>query len=300
MATTHEEALATIEARFGSHPGHRALHAKGVICDATFIATPEAARLTRALHMSGKPIPATARISNGSGDPTVPDYAPDVRGLAVAFHLPDGTRTDLLSQTLPRFPFRDQEGFFAAMRVSKPSPTTLLRMPWFLIRHPSVIPTLRASNSALASLAGFAERRFYPFHAFRWVDAEGGERYVRYTWLPTVDASEIDRAEAKRRGRDFLFEDLRRALDQGPVRWQLEVQIAAPGDDPDDPSAVWPDNRERVVVGELEVSAIDADADDGIVFDPMRLVDGIEPSDDPVLRYRPPAYDLSHRRRTGG
>lgn len=299
MATTHEQALKTIEGRFGSHPRHRALHAKGVICKAAFTATPEAARLTRALHMSGDAIPVTARISNGSGDPAIPDYAPDVRGLAVAFHLPDGTRTDLLSQTLARFPFRDQEGFFAAMRVSKPSLATLLRLPGFLIRHPSVIPTLRESNSTLASLAGFAARRYYPFHAFKWVDAGGGERYVRYTWLPTVTEPEIDRDEAKRRGADFLFDDLRRTLDQGPIRMRLEVQIAAPGDDPDDPSAVWPGDRERVVVGELEVTAIDSDADDSIVFDPMRLVDGIEPSGDPVLNYRPPAYDLSHRRRTG-
>ena len=32
----------------------------------------------------------------------------------------------------------------------------------------------------------------------------------------------------------------------------------------------------------------------------MRLVDGIEPSNDPVLRYRPAVYTLSHERRTGG
>ena len=99
--TTPEEGLAAITARFGAHARHRALHAKGVICTATFTATPRAAELTRAGHMSGEPIRTTARLSNGGGDPTEPDYAPDVRGLAVAFHLPDGTRTDILSQTLP-------------------------------------------------------------------------------------------------------------------------------------------------------------------------------------------------------
>ena len=75
-----------------------------MICEATFTATPEAATLTRAGHMTGEPIPTTARISNGGGDPTVPDYVPDVRGLATAFHLPDGTRTDILAQTLPVLP----------------------------------------------------------------------------------------------------------------------------------------------------------------------------------------------------
>ena len=58
--------------------------------------------------MTGEPIPTTARLSNGGGDPTEPDYAPDVRGLATAFHLPDGTRTDILAQTLPHYPFPDE------------------------------------------------------------------------------------------------------------------------------------------------------------------------------------------------
>ena len=80
----------------------------------------------------------------------------------------------------------------------------------------------------------------------------------------------------------------------------LEVQIAGEGDNPHDPSDEWPDDRERVLVGTLEVTAVDDDADDSIIFDPMRLTDGIEPSDDPVLHFRPPVYGLSYARRTGG
>jgi catalase len=34
------------------------------------------------------------------------------------------------------------------------------------------------------------------------------------------------------------------------------------------------------------------------VFDPTRVVDGIELSDDPILRYRPDAYTESVSRRT--
>ena len=79
---------------------------------------------------------------------------------------------------------------------------------------------------------------------------------------------------------------------------ELEVQIASDGDDPHDPSSVWPESRERARLGTLEVTAIDDEADDGIVFDPMRLVDGVEASDDPALRFRPPVYTLSHERRT--
>lgn len=296
--TTPEEGLAAIGSRFGVHARHRALHAKGVICTATFTASPEAKALTRAGHMTGTPIPTTARLSNGGGDPTVPDYAPDVRGLAVAFHLADGTRTDILSQTLPHYAFPDERGFLDSLAISKPSPSTLLRLPGFAIRHPKAIAELPKVNKILRSCASFAARRYYPFHAFKWVDAEGGERFVRYTWLPTVDEPEIPKAEAKRRGPDYLFDDLAERLGREPLRMQLEVQIAGEGDDVDDPSSIWPTERERVTVGTLEISAIDRDADDSIVMDPVRLVDGIEVSGDPVLLYRPPVYDLSHRRRT--
>jgi catalase len=298
VATTHKDALGKINDRFGVHARHRALHAKGVICKGTFTASLQASTLTRAGHMTGEPIPTTVRISNGGGDPTVPDYEPDVRGLATAFHLPDGTRTDILAQTLRRFPFRDQEGFLDVLAISKPSVSALLKFPGFLVRNPKVIRTLPESNRLLNSRATFPARRYYPFHAFKWMAADGSERYVRYTWLPTIDEPDISKSEAKRRGPNYLFDDLEQRLDREPVRWDLEVQIAGEGDDPDDPSSVWPDERERVIVGTLEVTAIDREADDNIVMDPVRVVDGIEPSGDPALLYRPPVYDLSHTRRT--
>ena len=109
---------------------------------------------------------------------------------------------------------------------------------------------------------------------------------------------ELARGEAKARGRDYLSAELVKRLEAGPVRFELEVQIADPGDDPNDPSEVWPEERERVVVGTLEVTAPTDEGDD-FVFDPTRLTDGIEPSDDPVLAFRPRAYAISHDRRTG-
>ena len=36
-----------------------------------------------------------------------------------------------------------------------------------------------------------------------------------------------------------------------------------------------------------------------LVFDPVRVVDGIELSDDPILRFRPDAYAESVQRRSG-
>jgi catalase len=302
MPTSPEDALRVIDDRFGAHPGHRALHAKGVLCRGTFAPTEEAAKLTRAAHMQAT-VPTTVRFSNGGGDPKVPDYAPDVRGLALTFHLPDGSRTDILSQTIPYFVFHDQEGFFDLMRADsvragKFSPAALARIPLLAIRNPRLVRTLPQNIKAMTSLpASFASRPYFPFHAFKWIDADGGARWVRYTWRPTIDEPDISRSDAKSRGADYLFDELRERLAREPVRMQLEVQIAGEGDDPHDPSSIWPDERESALVGTLEVTEIDPEADDGVVFDPMRLTDGIEPSDDPVLRYRPSVYTLSHERR---
>src|ERR1700750_2812722 len=93
------QAIDEINDIFGKHPGYRALHAKGAFYAGTFTATPAATALCRAGHLSGDAVPVRVRWSNGGGNPRTPDKAPDVRGMAVSFRLPDGTATDLLGQT---------------------------------------------------------------------------------------------------------------------------------------------------------------------------------------------------------
>jgi catalase len=295
--TSPEQAIAAIDERFGEHPRHRALHAKGSLYAGSFSATPEAARLTRAAHMRGEPVPTTVRFSNGSGDPRSADYRPDVRGLAVAFHLADGSRTDISAQTVPRFSFRDVDPFIELIRIGEPGLRSAPRLALFLARHPRAITALREVAPTLRPPASYAAPSYHALHAFLWRDAEGGARYVRYTWRPTVELPPLSGEEARARGADYLREELAQRLAGGPVRFELEVQIAAPGDDPDDPSAAWGEDRERVVVGVLEVREPTEEGDE-LVFDPTRVVDGIELSDDPVLRFRPRAYALSHERRT--
>src|SRR6266542_2789796 len=68
-----QDLVAAFDALFGDNPEFRAAHAKGVCCEATFTATPDAAGLTRAPHMQGSPVRTTVRFSNGSGDPTAHD-----------------------------------------------------------------------------------------------------------------------------------------------------------------------------------------------------------------------------------
>jgi catalase len=295
-----QQALDVINKRFGRHPGFRALHAKGTLTKGTFTATPEAARLTRAQHMQGDAIPVTVRLSNGSGDPNLPDYGPEVRGMAVKFYLPDGSRTDISAQTVPRFPVRTPDAFMNLLRASAPGAGRVVRLPLFLATHPEALPALRANAAALKPPASYAAVRYYAVHAFKWIDADGGERYVRYRWLPEAEEPPLTQEEAKSRGKDYLQDDIRERLDRGPVRFTLELQLAGPGDKVDDPTAVWPDERRTVAAGSLELTELETGRETGgdvLVFDPVRVVDGIELSHDPILQYRSPAYSVSVERR---
>jgi catalase len=301
MTITPEQAIDAANEVFGRHPGHRALHAKGTLLSGTFTATPEGMRLTRAAHMQGEAVKVTARVSNGGGDPEAPDYAPDVRGLAIKFYLPDGSRTDIVAQSAPRFPARTPEAFVELMRASAPSPSMPLKFARFLARNPVAIGGLPANTRALLPPASYGTIRYYAVHAYRWVDADGASRYVRYTLVPHVTEPALAPWQARRRGRDYLQHDIRDRLARGPVRFKLELQLAEPGDPTDDPTATWPKPRATVIAGTLELTGLDTERETGgdvLVFDPVRVTDGIELSDDPILRFREHAYSSSVARRT--
>jgi catalase len=285
---------------FGRHPGYRALHAKGTLCRGTFTAAPAGAAMTRAAHLRGEPVPATIRFSNGGGDPQAPDYAPDVRGLAVKLYLPDGSRTDIVAQTAPRFPSRRPEGFVELMHASHPGLAMPFKFARFLARNPAAIRGLPANAAALRPPVSYAAVPYYAIHAFRWIDGDGGAHYVRYTWVPQAPARSLSPLAAKRLGRDYLQHELRERLARGPAQFTLELQIAADGDPVDDPTAQWPDQRPRVIAGTLEVSGLETERETGgdvLIFDPTRVTDGIELSADPILQFRSGAYSASVERR---
>jgi catalase len=149
----------------------------------------------------------------------------------------------------------------------------------------------------------YATCRYYAVHAYRFVDAGGSSRFVRYTLLPQAGDHRLGPREARRRGREYLQEEIRARLAAEPVRFTIEAQVAAAGDAVDDPASVWPKDRQRVNLGTLELTALDTERETGgdiLVFDPGRVVDGIELSDDPVLHFRPSAYSDSVARRTEG
>jgi catalase len=302
-----EQAVEAVGNIFGRHAGRRAVHAKGTLCTGTFTATPEAARLTRAVHMQGDPVEVTVRFSNASGDPDEPDSVPDGRGMATKFYLPGGSRTDILAVTSKRFFARTPEEFIEFNRaVSKPPGgrprPNPVKMLWYLARHPKAAPAVAAIRE-LKSIPSYARQRYNSLHAFRWLDGAGIARHVRYSWLPEDGEATLSTEEAKSRPDDYLQRDLGERFASGKqIRFTLELQIAAEGDPVDDPRLPWPDDRERVVAGRLELTGLDTRREqdgDVLVFDPTRVTDGIELTADPILNFRPKAYSVSVERRSG-
>jgi len=136
---TPDQAIDAIRQAGGAQPGYRALHAKGKLYRGTFTASPEAGQLSRAAHLTGSTVPALIRFSSGSGNPKQPDNAPGVRGMAVKFTLPDGSTTDVSTQTAKLFPGQHTRRLHLAAGRDAP-PASPLRFV-----SPATSPPTRAS-----------------------------------------------------------------------------------------------------------------------------------------------------------
>ena len=290
---------------YGAHEGHRAAHAKGTLCAGVFTATPAASKLTRAPHLQGEPIRTHVRFSNAAGDPTKRDGTNDARGMAVKFYLPDGGTADISATTASVFVARIPEDVLelntARTPVAETGKPDLDKVGTYLGSHPEALPAVEEAMLSQAPVS-FLRRRYFALHAFKFISADGVEGWVRYRWEPDEGEASLTREEAQQRDHDYLRADLEEQLSQGPKGFSLWVEIAEEGDPVDDPTTRWPEDRENVELGRLEIMelAFDREQDgDVLVFDPTRVPDGIELSNDPILLARPHIYAESVYRRSG-
>lgn len=300
-----QELVDAIAGVYGTHAGHRAAHAKGTLCAGTFTATPEAAALSRAEHFGGEPVRAHVRFSNGSGDPAAHDGVRDGRGMAVKLYIA-GTTTDIVAVNLPVFFVRTAADFLEFNRVRRPDPETgapnMERVGAFLADHPETLAAIHAALSTPPA-ASYLQVEYRALHAFRLPNAAGESHHVRYEWVPETGVAELSDEEAMAREPDYLQADLAERLAAGPAAFTLRLQLAADDDAVDDPTVAWPDERVTVDAGRLEITRVATgereDGDDILVFDPTRVVDGVECSDDQILHARRGAYAESVLRRSG-
>jgi catalase len=296
------ELLAVFHSIFGPHPGFRPAHAKGLMLTGTFTPAPGAAALTKAPHITRASTPVTVRFSNSTGLPSIPDSAPDAnpRGLAIRFNLADHVHTDIVSHSTDGFPARDGYEFLEflkAARASGPEVPSPKPIEQFLAAHPAALRFVQTPKPFPSSLA---RDTYYGVTAFRFTNAAGESKYGRYRIVPEAGNDYLSDADLAQLRADDHYEELEHRVKQAPIRFKILVQVAAPGDVADDATIHWPEDRELVELGALELTQVLEDSlaqQKQIIFDPIPRVDGIEPSADPLLELRAAIYLLSGRER---
>lgn len=300
---TEQKLLQTLDELNGYHAGFRPAHAKGVMLTGVFRPAADGAHLTKAPHLHRDITPVTARFSDFAGFPAVADNDPEhasPRGFALRFHLAEHVHTDIIGHSVDGFPVRTAEEFLQFLQalgasgpgVPKPTPIEA-----FLAAHPAALKFVQTPKPIPVS---FAQESYFAVNAMRFVNAEGVSRFGRYRIRPDVGEAYLENGQLETKGPDFLAEDLEERLRSAPITMNVFVQLADRGDVVDDSTINWPPERTEARFGTVELNEIVPPENKNakrIIFDPIPRVDGIEPSDDPLLDPRANIYLTSGRRR---
>jgi catalase len=289
-----EELIRQFDAIFGLHPGFRPAHAKGILLTGEFIPAPEAGSLTKAAHINRVATPVSVRFSNSTGLPLIPDNDPNSnpRGFAVRFHLAEHVHTDIVAHSTDGFPTRTGEEFLEFLKALADGKTEE-----FLGTHPAALAFVQTPKPSPIS---FAHEAYFGVTAFRFTNAEGVSHFGRYRILPEAGIAHLDDSAASAKGPEFLMEEIKERIAAGPVSYGIQVQVAEDGDVVNDATIHWPEDRPLKPFGRItltEVIAAQEAEQRKIIFDPIPRLEGIEPSDDPLLELRAAVYLLSGRRR---
>jgi len=287
---------------FGLHPGFRAAHAKGLMLSGSFMPAEGAQALTKAPHVVRPSTSVTARFSNSTGIPQIPDNVADAnpRGLAIRFNLADHVHTDIVSHSTDGFPTHTGQEFLEFLKavagsgadVPSPKPVEV-----FLGSHPAALAFVQAPKPFAVSLA---QESYFGVTAFVFINAAGDRKFGRYRIVPEAGNAYLGDDAVANLDSNYHFDEIAERVRKSPVRFNIRVQVAEEGDVVDDATKHWPESRELVELGTLELNDVVADSvaeQKHIIFDPIPRVEGIEASADPLLELRAAIYLISGRRR---
>ncbi|MFF2755322.1 catalase family peroxidase [Psychrobacillus sp. NPDC058041] len=296
------EAIDTLEKIQGKFPGARRAHAKGLFYEANFTPNGNAIPYTTAAHLQNEAVPATVRFSNSPPNPTAADFLSPVKGMSVQFHLPNGTTSHLVSTTIPKFITKDPETFIDMLKILTADKTGHDKVDLglgilnILKKYPERKNILHALKDQFKQPPiSYAKLNYYPIHAFYFMNKEGKRQAIKYEWQPDEKNSQR-KSIGTITSPDYLSEELHLRVLNGSVSFNLVIRLGEEGDVTDDPTDPWPDNRQKVVVGQLTLTKI-LFPNEAILFDPTIVSDGIELTNDPVLHFRHDAYAISFERR---
>lgn len=305
-ALTPARLIDAFEDSMGRHPGFRRNHAKGVCVSGYFDSNGNGAALSRASVFERGRTPVIGRLSAPGGDPARDDADASVRSFALLFSLRNAEQWRTAMNSVPIFQVATPQALYEQLlalrpdaRTGRPDPAKLNA---FLAKHPETMAFRQWVDTHPPSTT-FYNASYFGIDAFRFVDADGHARFVRWSVVPDTPHAPSNERTNPARDPDFLAHGLDLRLRAGPVAWHLMLTPAAPGDPVDDATRAWPPERElhRVDAGTLVIERAESQIDGAcrdINFDPLILPDGIAPSDDPLLAARSAAYAVSFNRRT--
>lgn len=278
-------------------------HAKGHLLTGTFTPSSEASTLSSAPHFNSSSTPIIVRFSASTGLPKIPDTDPNgnPRGIAVRFQLPNvnGRRahTDIIAHSTKYFPTRTGAEFLEFLKAAT-GDNAAQDVPEFLGRHPE---TLRFLQDPKPSPLSFATNLYYGVNAYKFIE-NNKVTFLRYRVVPVAGEKHLSEEELKSKSENYLFEEVPKRLDSGPIEFKLVAQIAEEGDVTDNAQEIWPEERKIVELGHIKIEKTLSDQESfseqkKIIFDPIPRVDGVDISDDPLLDVRASVYLISGKQR---
>jgi len=300
----------------------RVVHARGSGAHGYFQPYASMAKFTKAKFLQDPLVktPVFTRFSTVGGSRGSADAVRDVRGFSVKFYTEDGNY-DIVGNNIPVFFIQDAIKFADLAHAIKPEPDH--EMPQASTAHPSFwdfISLIPESTHMIMWLLSdrtlprnFRTMQGFGIHTFRWVNAEGKSRFIKYHWKPIagVHSNVFDEAQ-KIAGKDpdFHRRDLWESIEKGNFpEYELGVQIIEEEDefkfdfDILDSTKLIPE--ELIPVTPIGKMTLNRNPDnffaetEQVAYRPSNIVSGIDFSDDPLLQGRLMSYHDTQLHRLG-
>ena len=264
----------------------------------TFHPSRDATKLSKAEIFSRESTPMILRYSTSPGIPDFPDNTEDgSRGFAMRFLLSDdgSKHYDVITNNGFGFITGTPEGFLEQFQAKKAG-----KFQDYLDKYPHA--KYFAENQDPSHAISLATETWHSVQAFKFVNAAGDERFFRYRLVPWQGAMKYSKADAAKQEKNWHFKDLEYRLTHNkPFKYRLMAQLANPGDQTNDSTKTWPETNDFAEMGEIVIEKLwqydegqpAGEAQKRIIYDPTTIIDGIELSDDPILKVRSATYQLS-------
>ncbi|MDP9444938.1 MAG: catalase [Actinomycetota bacterium] len=301
----------------------RVVHARGVTAYGFFEAygswgDEPIANYTRAklFQERGKRTDVAIRFSTVAGGRDSSEVARDPRGFAVKFYTEDGN-WDLVGNNLAVFFIRDAIKFPDFIHSQKPDPVTFRQEPNrifdFISQTPESMHMVTMVFGPRGIPASYRHMQGFGVNTYKWVNAFGETKLVKYHWLPKQGVRSYtaqDAANVQANDLGSHTKDLFDAIERGDhPEWELVVQMMDDHEhpeldfDPLDDTKTWPEQEfPPKPVGRMVLDRMPENffaANEQIAFGTGVLVDGLDFSDDKMLVGRTFSYSDTQRYRVG-